>query len=231
MSDIPALSIRLQAVYDIATAASDAKGRFIDVGSDHGYLSLYALNENRYKYCIATDIHEDPASKTRRILAAYGFEDRSAAYCTDGLDGIPLEINDTIVMAGLGGNNMMDILTRAAASTTEDVLSSVTWCFQPQKTIEPLRQFLYEHGYSILDEDVCYDRGIYYPIIIARFDGKVKRLNLIEKYYGPVLVSKFREKQGPVMTYFEYLNGRFNVRARGDEEIKEVVEMVKRGAL
>ena len=214
---------RLADVY--AAASSYGKGsRIIDVGSDHGHLAGYAVAFGGFSGCICTDIHKAPAERSARFLAENGLSSKSSVYCTNGLTGIDILTGDTIVMAGLGGNNIMDIMNEMQERTLPDILKTVTFVFQPQKTIEGLREYLYSKGFCILDETVSFDRGIYYPIIVAKFDGCVRELSLKEKYYGPVLLTKDLGGDPKVGEYFIRLRQRHSVWARGDEEVRQLIE-------
>ena len=160
------LSPRLKAVHDMAVAGrTPASRRIIDVGSDHGHLSLYALINDGFEQAVLTDIHEAPARRSEQTLRMYGFADKTEVYCTDGLDGVALQEGDIVVMAGLGGNNMIDIMTRVLEREDREFLKTITWCLQPQKSSDKLRAFLFENGFDIVDEDSSEDRGLYYLII------------------------------------------------------------------
>ena len=223
------LTKRLQTVYDLATSwrnKTDGGRRLIDVGSDHGFVSLEGLVTGDYDYVIATDIHKNPAEKSRELLVINGYEACSEVFCTDGLDDVPLRSGDVVIMAGLGGNNMMDILTRVMEVTSPEVLSTVVFCLQPQKTIEELRVFLGESGFSIMDEDVVCERNIYYPMLVTIFDGESHSISLKEKYYGPVMLSKFEEGNSDVTSYFAKLDEVLTVRSRGDMEIRDLLSQI-----
>lgn len=224
------LTPRLQAVYDLARRWRDSKNagkRLIDVGSDHGYVSLEGLVTGDYDYVVATDIHENPADKTRNLLGAYGYADRSLVLCTDGLKGLELTEGDVVIMAGLGGNNMMDIIGNAMEVTSPDIMKTIIFCLQPQKTIEELRVFLGNRGFAIIDENVINDRGIYYPMLITMFDGSVHELTLREKYYGPVMIGRVDNGEKHAAEYFDKLNEVYNLRARGNEEINTLMQSLK----
>lgn len=227
------LTLRLQTVYDTARVWRDQvngdKGiRLIDVGSDHGYVSLEALITGDYSKVVATDIHKDPADKTRSTLVSHGYAEQSTVVCTDGLKGVDLIDGDTVIMAGLGGNNMMDIISAAMEVTPQEVLKSVVWCLQPQKTIEELRVYLCQNGFEIKDEVVVNERGIHYPMLVAVFDGIKREINLYQKYFGPVLPNKKNEEM--VAAYFDKLDGIYTLRARGDREIAELMDSLKEGS-
>lgn len=227
MNDIK-LSSRLNAVLDTAIKFSEDKSRIIDVGSDHGHLAAVALTEHGFKSALLTDIHEDPARKSRSLMKDLGLEERSEVICTDGLDGADLKADDVVVMAGLGGNNMVDIIGRAKGVTHEEIFKTVTFVLQPQKSIEILRSFLCESGFIIRDELVLCERGIYYPVLAASYTGEVTSLSLYEKYYGPILKQKHEEGDLVVKEYFIRLDNSYALRARGDQEVKEMLKEVVR---
>lgn len=214
------LSERLQKVYSLAV--SDNGNRLIDVGSDHGHLALNALKSGDFKSVLCTDIHKDPAEKTRMCLYSEGYKDNAEVYCTDGLNGVDLMKDDVVVMAGLGGNNIVDIMKRAYEITPVEIIRTVTWCLQPQKSIEVLRTFLADNGFRIITEEVSVDRGIYYPMIKTQYNGEKYTLNLKEKFYGPVLLT--RDDDPVTKEFFLRLDDRYALRSRGDAEVKKMME-------
>lgn len=216
------LSIRLQMVYDFIDKDRAKKGRVIDVGSDHGLLALSCLQSDLTPYCICTDIHKNPADRTRQCLIDNNMSDRSEVYCTDGLKGVPLKPFDTVVMAGLGGNTTVDVITESLSVTSQDVLKEVDFVLQPQKSADRLRLFLCENGFEIFDETVSFDRDLYYVCIKTRYTGKKTDLSIKEKFYGPKLLSKTGDDL--VMDYFDHLTSVFKIRSRGDEELRILME-------
>ncbi len=220
------LSPRLKAVHDMAVdGISDLPSRrIIDVGSDHGLLSLYSLINDNFHEAVLTDIHEAPAKRSEQTLRIYGFADRTKVYCTDGLDGVELQKGDIVVMAGLGGNNMIDILTRVVEREDPELIKSIVWCLQPQKSSDRLRAFLYENGFSIEDENACEDRSLYYVILKVMYTGVPSKYSLLEKYYGPVILRREKDGDPTVLKYIERLDLRFDKARRGDEEIESMLK-------
>lgn len=211
---------RLASVFNLIP---DSTVRVIDVGSDHGKMALACLQSEKAKRVVCTDIHKEPAERTRRCLADYNYSDKSEVYQADGLDGVALENNDTVVIAGMGGNTIVDILTRVLDVTTPDTLKNVTWCLQPQKSIERLRYFLADNGFEIEDEIISIDRDIYYQILKVKYSGIKYCLTDIEAYYGPVLYAK-SANDSEIRKFYEHLTSIYEIRARGDEAIKKMLE-------
>ncbi|MCR5617574.1 MAG: class I SAM-dependent methyltransferase [Clostridiales bacterium] len=216
-----ALSDRLLMVYNAIDKERSLKGRVIDVGSDHGFLALRCLEDKITPYVICTDIHKQPAERTRKCLEDNGFSDISEVFCTDGLTGIDLKRYDNVVMAGLGGNTIMSVLTEVLKRTPHDILKEVDLILQPQKTSDELRVFLAKEGFEIVFEDTDTDRDLFYVLIKARFTGISHELTLEEKYYGPCLLLRNDDK---AVRYKEHLDEIFKIRSRGNPELRKLLE-------
>ena len=79
----------------------------------------------------------------------------------DGLAAISADECDTIVIAGMGGENIAGILERAP--WTAD--GQHTLLLEPHSRAEVLRGFLAENGYAIQREALIRDRGFLYPVM------------------------------------------------------------------
>ena len=220
------LSPRLKAVHDMAVEGLDdlASRRIIDVGSDHGHLSLYSIINDNFESAVLTDIHKAPAQRSEDTLRMYGYADRTTVYCTDGLDGVELRSGDIVVMAGLGGNNMIDIMSRVIKRDDKDLLKTVIWVLQPQKSSDKLREFLFTNGFAITDENACEDRGMRYLLIKTVYTGKPSEYTLPEKFYGPVILRRAAEGEAQVLAYTQKLDKRFELSKKGNDEVRRMLE-------
>ena len=161
------LSVRLESVFELVreSRTSLGRGRVIDIGSDHGFLSVRCLEEGVSDHAVCTDIHEAPAQKSRSSLIMAGFKDKCTVIVTDGMDGIELQPNDIVVTAGMGGLNIIDIFTRITDNTEDKILKDCGYVVQSQKSTHLVRRFFAERGYRIADETVCKDRGFFYNVM------------------------------------------------------------------
>ncbi|GHV33789.1 hypothetical protein FACS18949_08650 [Clostridia bacterium] len=128
----------------------------VDVGSDHGKLAAY-LAARGHKV-IATDINPAPLEKCR---AAVG----ELADCRlgDGLSAVSPGEVDAIVIAGMGGETIVDILRASPWSRGKICV------LQPASKAERLRRFCYESGYAIERETVIFDAGRWCPVLRTRY--------------------------------------------------------------
>ena len=220
------LTVRLEMVFEQVKAAASGSSeiRVIDVGSDHGYLALRCLEEGIAQNAVCTEIHEGPAKKSQAALKGAGYCDVSEVHVTDGLRGVPLMRGDVIVIAGMGGLNIIDIISRAIKDNGYSVLENVTFVLQPQKSNEIVRNFLAKTGFVFVDESVCYDRDIFYNCMRVVYKGITSVLTDEQACYGPLLINKFANGDKEVSLYFEHLNNIFEIRKRSNPTVKSALE-------
>lgn len=150
------LSKRLQMVADLVPKSEIAA----DVGTDHGYLAVWLLQNGRADRVFATDIHKGPLSRARQTAAEYGLREQIETHLCDGLQFPGAKRTETVVIAGMGGETMISILS--AAPWTKQ---GMTLILQPQSKRPELEQWLYENGYTITDAKLCLDAGKLYLAI------------------------------------------------------------------
>ena len=216
MEEKVVLSPRLQTVFSMIPEC----GTVVDVGSDHGKLGACCLLNNRCKNVIATDIHELPAQRTEEMLKECGLSDVSRVYVADGLSGVPVEEDMTVVIAGMGGLEICKIIQNALSE--HDPFPMNTWfVLQPQRSFYEVRSFLAESGFAIRDEKIASERGRFYTVILAQYDRNRYSLSDEEYFLGPVILSK-RPKW-----YNEYIAHEEQVmrkRALGDPKCAEILK-------
>ena len=132
-----------------------------DVGCDHGYLPIYLVQKGCMQRAIAMDINEGPLQRAvehieREALGAY-IQTRQS----DGLEKLSPGEADAVIIAGMGGNLTIDILTRG-----ENVVRTLDQLIlEPQSELAAVRAFLREKNYFVEAEDLVLEDGKYYPIL------------------------------------------------------------------
>lgn len=224
------LSDRMLGVYNLCLGLDSYNplNRVIDVGSDHGKLSAYFLQNNTASYVVCTDIHKNPVMRSDEFLKSYNLSGKYEVHCTDGVCGVPLKAGDTVVIAGMGGNMIMSIIEDCLRDNPIEVIKDVNFVFQPQKTNEELRVFLCSKGFSILEENTFVDRDIFYYAMAVRFTGIASELTLKEKYLGPKLLDKFSSGDELTKAYYKHLLGIFEYRKRSVKEIEQLLSELEK---
>lgn len=185
------LSERLEAV-----ARHVLPGRpFADIGTDHAYLPAALLKQGAVPRAIAADIVSGPLAAARATVLAEGLEAQLEVRQGDGLQVLrPGEV-DTVVLAGMGGPLMADLLAAAPAGVLESLARLV---LQPMAGEERLRLWLSAHGWRLVDEEIVAEDGRSY-VIIAAEPGQ-ETLSPLDAAVGPVL----RRKGGPLFAEYVF---------------------------
>lgn len=153
------LAPRLQTIADMVTGR-----RIADVGTDHGYLPIHLLQHRRIDFAVASDIGREPLAHAVRSAEEYGITQGVDFRLCAGLDDIAPHEVDTVIIAGMGGETIAQILD-AAPWTRE---GTHTLLLQPMSKQPLLRRYLWEHGYTVTREKLVLDKGTIYPVIEAR---------------------------------------------------------------
>lgn len=172
-----ALQPRLQLLADMVPAGS----RLADVGTDHGYLPVYLLQQGRISRAIASDIVDGPLQHARQTAAEYEVDGIDFRLCP-GLDAIAPHEADTVVIAGMGGETIQAILS--AAPWTAD--GSHLLLLQPMTKVEYLRKWLVDNRYAFTEERLVWDKDHLYPVFAVR-GGTQPPLTAVQQYGGVLL--------------------------------------------
>jgi tRNA (adenine22-N1)-methyltransferase len=183
------LSDRLHAIVNLVPKNSIVA----DIGTDHGYIPLYLIENEISKMVIASDISEGSLKKTISYINKLNLSNKIIPRLGDGLDIIkPFEV-DTVIIAGMGGLLIKDILSKDINLTD----SITNFVLQPMVAAKELREYLYQNNFVIIDEDLVKEDDKYYEIIFAK-KGKA----LVEKEIYYEISKKLIEKKHPLLKSF-----------------------------
>ena len=159
--------------------------RVADIGCDHGYLSLYLLQQGIASSVIASDVNAGPLESARRNAAKFGFQEKIEFYLSDGVRSIPRDF-DTMVCAGMGADTMMSIIADAYDEWLAD--PKYTLILQCQSKRPELRQWLYDKGFLINRETLAKDGKFVYSVMEVVFDPG-HGITPAETYISPQLLA------------------------------------------
>ncbi len=187
------LSKRLAAVVGMVTPGS----RPADVGCDHGHIPIYLVQSRKAAHVLAMDINEGPLDRARENIKAYGLTGQITTRLSDGLEAyIPGEA-DSLIIAGMGGILICDILAAAGRKKILGDFSELI--LSPHSDVALVRRRLHDLNYRIDRENMVLDSGKYYTIIHA-VPG-FERYDCDEDYmYGKYLI----DHRHPV--FISYIN-------------------------
>ena len=135
-----------------------------DIGTDHGYLPIYLVQEGIARSAIAMDLRKGPLDKAKKHICDNCLEDRIQTRLSDGLEKLSKNEADIITICGMGGRLIADIVTKGKDVITQNTILVVS----PQSEVGEFRHFLVSQGFEIEDEQMLKEDGKYYFIIKCR---------------------------------------------------------------
>ena len=170
------LSPRLEAV---ASCVRDG-ALLSDVGTDHALLPAALLLSGRIRGAIASDIVKGPLERANETVKKYGLSEKITTLLTPGLCGLEKFSPTDIVIAGMGGHTVAEILKQAPFVKNKDV----RLILQPMTKGEILRDYLAKEGFEILFEKRAREGERIYSILCCRYTGTPYTLSSLELLLG-----------------------------------------------
>ena len=162
--------------------------RAADIGCDHAYVSIFLCEQEICDHVIAMDVRKGPLEIARANIHKAGLDDRIELRLSDGLERLACGEVDTIVIAGMGGLLIRDILCAG-----EQVVKGLrTMVLQPQSEIPEVRRYVREHGFEIADEAMIWDKNKPYFVMKCIWaDGQsLPEWSEVKYQYGGVLLKR-----------------------------------------
>lgn len=147
------LSKRLSAIASLIPSS----GGVIDVGTDHGFIPVWLLQNGHKGKVLATDINPEPLENAINTAIEYGLVNDISFHLCDGLKGVCDKEFHNIVIAGMGGETIIDILSCALWTSLPDR----TLILQPMTKSDELRRWLSNNLYKVSAERLVDDGRIY----------------------------------------------------------------------
>lgn len=192
------LSIRLKAVADCVLPGL----RPADIGTDHGFLPIWLVQNGRCPHMIACDVRTGPLSRAQEHIQLAGLSGRIETRLSDGFEGLQPGEVDGAILAGMGGMLMADIL-QAESQRERNLLQEVKQLIlQPQSDLAAVRRMVHKLSFRIERETMVIDRDKYYWIFDCR-PGRQRFEKAWQYQYGqslaerkdPVFQSYLREQE------------------------------------
>ena len=141
-----------------------------DIGTDHAYLPIYLVQSGICPMAIATDIKKGPLRKAEKNIIRYHMQDKIELRLGDGLIPIKDDGCDVLIIAGMGGVLIRDIIEKSIDTARK----AKYIVMQPMYAEEALREFLLRYGFNIMEESLAKHEGRIYPVIKGAYDGIVR---------------------------------------------------------
>lgn len=170
-----------------------------DIGSDHGLLPCYLVGEGICPHAVIGELKDGPYRRALNNVVLQGLSDRIEVRQGDGLAVLKEGEVSTVVIAGMGGNTITQILERGGSKTD----SFKRLVLQPMNYIDRVRAFLAQKGMPIEGEKVIFDREYYVVLVAGNGKGVPYILSKEELLFGPCIVRSVDQRE--VRDYLEHL--------------------------
>ena len=140
---------------------------FADIGCDHGYCTLYMLENGLCKSAIFADISKGSLHKAEVLLEDYVKQGKAKGVLGNGFYGVPKDTQEVLI-AGMGGSEIVDILSHQKYGFIPKY-----FVLQPMHDAEKLRRFILKNG-GYIDRDFTFFDGKYYDVIVGGVDENIK---------------------------------------------------------
>ncbi len=163
-----------------------------DVGTDHGYIPVFLLENKIVKRAILSDINKGPLNNAREEIEKRKLEEFTELRLGGGVSILQANEVDEIIIAGMGGILISEIIRDGF----EVCKAADKLILQPMQAPEELRKYLYENNFEIIDEHIVNEDFRIYEIIEARYSDKTID-DVDEIYYE--FPKKLVERKDPLM--------------------------------
>lgn len=190
--NIDKLSKRLETVVSFI----QPRMKIADIGSDHAYLPCYAVRQGITPFAIAGEVVDGPYQSALEQVNKAGLSNFISVRKGDGLEVIEPHEVDCIIIAGMGGTLITNILEKG-----KQKLGAIQrLILQPNVASEKVRLWLYENNWQLINEELIKEDGKFYEILVAEpGDPSAPYVDLEKEIlFGPFLLRKkdqiFQEK-------------------------------------
>lgn len=185
-----------------------------DIGTDHGYIPVYLVKKGIVKSAIASDINIGPLNSCKLLVEDEGLSDKIDVRLSDGLEKIEAHECDTVIIAGMGGELIADILDKCKYINEKHLI------LQPMTHPEIVRKYLYDNGF-VIDNDIIVNDGNHnYSVFDARYTGEVLPKRRIDYFLGNI--QDFSNKE-----YFTHLLNYFYNKSKSGEDYSDIIKSLE----
>ncbi len=189
-----------------------------DIGTDHGFLPLYLWEQKLSPKVIMADISRGSLDKAAENCRMFRPDETFDLRLGSGLEVLAPGEVDTVVMAGMGGILMSELLGK----NLQKAWSFSKYILQPRRHIGRLRFWLYDNGFSIVNEQLVREGKFICEIltVVPKEVAITRQMNAEDiEYEFPLSLVRFRNDLTA-----EYLRGKLRLE-------REILESMKMGAL
>lgn len=156
--------------------------KIADIGTDHAYLPIWLMLNDRIDHAIACDLRHGPLLNAENNIKKYNLESKIETRLSDGLENVSKDEVDTVIIAGMGGEIITQIIK--SAKWLKDYNKSII--LQPMSNDESLRIFLKNEGFEIIEEIAVLSHNKIYSVMNIRFSNNKFITDNLYEFIGKI---------------------------------------------
>lgn len=176
------LSNRLSTCAELVTPGS----KIADIGTDHAYIPIYLGLTKKISHALACDVRSGPLENAKKNINFYNLNNIIETRLSDGLKNISENEADEIIIAGMGGNMISNILENCSWKNKE----SKRFILQPMKYENKLRSYLALKGYEIQSETTVICSEKVYIVMTCVFTNIPYKITTVQEYIGKISINQ-----------------------------------------
>lgn len=200
--------------------------KVLDVGCDHGLLSIYLIESGIASKVIASDVNQNALDNAIKNISKKNLDAKIKTILAFGNNGLTDEI-DTIVIAGMGYNTIINIMS--LSPSLKNVKNII---IQSNNHTSEVRKYMTTKGYKIGNEKVVYEKDKYYEIILFKKGSKIYSQTSL--HYGPYIIKNkdyvdyLRYKQDKLRKVLDSIKTSKNILRKSyiQNEIKKLTRII-----
>ncbi len=193
-----------------------------DIGTDHAYIPIYLLRKQVCPSAIAADVKQGPLENATRRVALAGLRDKIDVRLSDGLDRIESHEAQDIILAGMGGMLIVELLARTPWLRN----SEKRLLLQPMSHAEVVREYLCKNGFRILFEQACFEgRRVYIAMCASFQEAPLQNFNPAYYYIGELLKTGNAAADKYIEKTHKHLAKRMNALTAAGVKTQEVAHL------
>ncbi len=204
------LSRRLKACADLVREGKS----LADVGCDHGYVPVYLAENDIIESAVASDINEKPLMSCRALVNEHALNGKIKCVLSDGLINVSKDDIDDILIAGMGGELIADILSKCPYVKEKHLI------LNPMTHPELARKWLYENGFEIENDIVVADSKHHYSVFDAYYTGNAQAPDDVKCFLGKI--DDFSDRE-----YFIHLLNYLSNKEKGGKDYSALITLIK----
>lgn len=171
-----------------------------DIGTDHGYLPLYLMQNNRIKHAILCDVNLGPLENAKSTFLMTSYSAHVEFRLGSGIEPIEKSEVDLVIIAGMGGGLIQELLTQNISKSK----SFKKILLQPMTEQSALRKWINENLTECYLDYYIHEGNKFYEIITLGINSEVDYIDI--QSISDDLEFGYRVASKNIEEYLRFLN-------------------------